>query len=135
MPCFDDNGPICAPLDGEHSSGSGGVIDVTNDAYAMLSSPPSSMAYCSVGDFYAGKTLMITGATGFIGKVMLEKLLRCCPDIRKVFLLVRTEVWPEGRCPHWTRSLQACCLTKSGKHNQISSQSSSQSRVTSPNLT
>nr|XP_054761651.1 LOW QUALITY PROTEIN: fatty acyl-CoA reductase 1-like [Lytechinus pictus] len=47
------------------------------------------MAYCSVGDFYAGKTLMITGATGFIGKVMLEKLLRCCPDIRKVFLLVR----------------------------------------------
>ncbi|XP_041471919.1 fatty acyl-CoA reductase 1-like isoform X1 [Lytechinus variegatus] len=90
MPCFDDNGPICAPLDGEHSSGSGGVIDVTNDAFAMkLSSPPSSMAYCSVGDFYAGKTLMITGATGFIGKVMLEKLLRCCPDIRKVFLLVR----------------------------------------------
>ncbi|XP_041471923.1 fatty acyl-CoA reductase 1-like [Lytechinus variegatus] len=47
------------------------------------------MGYCSVSDFYAGKTLMITGATGFIGKVMLEKLLRCCPDIRRVFLLVR----------------------------------------------
>nr|XP_054764629.1 fatty acyl-CoA reductase 1-like [Lytechinus pictus] len=49
------------------------------------------MAYCSVSDFYAGKTLMITGATGFIGKVLLEKLLRCCPDIKKIFLLVRTK--------------------------------------------
>ncbi|XP_041471454.1 fatty acyl-CoA reductase 1-like [Lytechinus variegatus] len=47
------------------------------------------MAYRSVSDFYAGKTLMITGATGFIGKVLLEKLLRCCPDIKKIFLLVR----------------------------------------------
>lgn len=47
------------------------------------------MAYCSVADFYAGKTLMITGSTGFIGKVMLEKLLRCCPNIKKVFLLIR----------------------------------------------
>ncbi|XP_030845030.1 LOW QUALITY PROTEIN: fatty acyl-CoA reductase 1 [Strongylocentrotus purpuratus] len=90
MPCFDDNGPICAPLDGEHSSGSGGVVDVTDEAFAMkLNNLPASMAYCSIGEFYAGKTLMITGATGFIGKVMLEKLMRCCPDIKKVFLLIR----------------------------------------------
>ncbi|XP_071495032.1 fatty acyl-CoA reductase 1-like [Diadema antillarum] len=47
------------------------------------------MAHCSIADFYAGKTLMVTGSTGFIGKVMLEKLMRCCPDIKKVFLLIR----------------------------------------------
>nr|XP_054762039.1 fatty acyl-CoA reductase 1-like [Lytechinus pictus] len=47
------------------------------------------MGYCLSATSTPGKTLMITGATGFIGKVMLEKLLRCCPDILKIFLLVR----------------------------------------------
>ncbi|XP_063960794.1 fatty acyl-CoA reductase 1-like isoform X2 [Lytechinus pictus] len=65
------------------------------------------MAYCSVSDFYAGKTLMITGATGFIGKVLLEKLLRCCPDIKKIFLLVRTkkDKGPSARIKEITSSM------------------------------
>ena len=32
---------------------------------------------------------MLTGCTGFIGKVMVEKLLRSIPKIGKIFLLVR----------------------------------------------
>ena len=32
---------------------------------------------CSpIQQFYQGKTVFITGATGFMGKVLLEKLLR-----------------------------------------------------------
>uniref|UniRef100_A0A3Q3D9C1 Fatty acyl-CoA reductase n=1 Tax=Hippocampus comes TaxID=109280 RepID=A0A3Q3D9C1_HIPCM len=43
----------------------------------------------SVADYYAGKNVLITGATGFMGKVLVEKLLRCCPQVRALFLLVR----------------------------------------------
>ncbi|XP_055383701.1 fatty acyl-CoA reductase 1-like [Condylostylus longicornis] len=42
-----------------------------------------------IADFYAGKKVLITGASGFIGKVVLEKLLRACPDISQVYLFLR----------------------------------------------
>jgi len=37
----------------------------------------------------AGKHILITGCTGFLGKVLLEKLLRTNPDIGGIHLLVR----------------------------------------------
>lgn len=43
----------------------------------------------SVADFYSGQSVLITGATGFLGGLLLEKLLRSCPDIDKVFVLIR----------------------------------------------
>nr|UEV87812.1 pheromone gland-specific fatty acyl reductase [Maruca vitrata] len=43
----------------------------------------------SVADFYAGKSVFITGGTGFLGKVFIEKLLYSCKDIDKVFILIR----------------------------------------------
>ncbi|XP_014249306.1 fatty acyl-CoA reductase wat-like [Cimex lectularius] len=39
--------------------------------------------------FYSGKIVFITGGTGFIGSVLVEKLLRCCPNIGKIYLLLR----------------------------------------------
>ncbi|XP_017770686.1 PREDICTED: uncharacterized protein LOC108558317 [Nicrophorus vespilloides] len=41
--------------------------------------------------FYAGKTIFLTGASGFLGKILLEKLLRTCPDVKKIYILVRTK--------------------------------------------
>jgi len=38
--------------------------------------------------FYMGKTIFITGATGFMGKVLVEKLLRST-GVKKIFLLIR----------------------------------------------
>ncbi|KAF5281654.1 hypothetical protein FQR65_LT14584 [Abscondita terminalis] len=43
----------------------------------------------SVADFYLGKTVFITGGTGFMGKVLLEKLLRSCPGVAQIYLLIR----------------------------------------------
>jgi len=42
-----------------------------------------------VTDFYNGKSIFITGGTGFVGICLVEKLLRCCPDIKNIYLLMR----------------------------------------------
>lgn len=43
----------------------------------------------AISEFYRGRHLLITGATGFMGKVLVEKLLHSCPDIGTLYLLVR----------------------------------------------
>lgn len=43
----------------------------------------------SIAEFYRGQTVFITGATGFMGKVLVEKLLRSCPDVDHLYLLMR----------------------------------------------
>lgn len=40
-------------------------------------------------NFYKNKSIFITGATGFLGKVLIEKLLRSCYDLKKIYILVR----------------------------------------------
>lgn len=43
-----------------------------------------------VSEWYRDKTVFITGGTGFMGKVLVEKLLRSCP-VKKIFMLVRSK--------------------------------------------
>uniref|UniRef100_A0A182MBQ0 Fatty acyl-CoA reductase n=1 Tax=Anopheles culicifacies TaxID=139723 RepID=A0A182MBQ0_9DIPT len=50
-----------------------------------------SEGYESVTDFYANTDVFLTGGTGFLGKVLIEKLLRSCPDIGNVFVLMRNK--------------------------------------------
>ncbi|KAK7341978.1 hypothetical protein VNO80_24919 [Phaseolus coccineus] len=42
-------------------------------------------------EFFNGKTILITGTTGFLAKVFLEKILRTQPQVHKLYLLVRAE--------------------------------------------
>uniref|UniRef100_A0A1I8NWD6 Fatty acyl-CoA reductase n=1 Tax=Stomoxys calcitrans TaxID=35570 RepID=A0A1I8NWD6_STOCA len=43
----------------------------------------------SVEQFYADKDILITGGSGFIGKVLIEKILRSLPNVGKIYLLIR----------------------------------------------
>ena len=43
----------------------------------------------SIAEFYADRDFLITGATGFMGKCLLEKILRSTTGQGKIFVLVR----------------------------------------------
>jgi fatty acyl-CoA reductase len=43
----------------------------------------------NIADFYKNKNIFITGGTGFVGIALVEKILRSCPDVGKVYLLMR----------------------------------------------
>jgi alcohol-forming fatty acyl-CoA reductase len=43
----------------------------------------------SVQKFFSGKTIFITGASGFMGKILLEKLLYSCSDVKEIIILMR----------------------------------------------
>ncbi|XP_037507482.1 fatty acyl-CoA reductase 1 [Rhipicephalus sanguineus] len=65
-------------------------------------SPPAGVSgnndESQVARFYQGQVVFITGGTSFIGKVLLEKLLRSCP-VKRIYLLVRNknDVEPDAR--------------------------------------
>ncbi|XP_013192603.1 fatty acyl-CoA reductase 1 isoform X3 [Amyelois transitella] len=50
-------------------------------------------AKCEIGvsQFFAGKHVFITGATGFMGKVLVERLLSTCADVGRIYLLMRSK--------------------------------------------
>lgn len=41
--------------------------------------------------FYQGKTILLTGITGFLGKVIFEKILRCIPTVERIYVLIRNK--------------------------------------------
>lgn len=45
----------------------------------------------------AGKNIFLTGGSGFVGKVLIEKILRTIPDVGKIFMLLRKK---KGKSPH-----------------------------------
>lgn len=70
----------------------------------MLSYSTASSAYDSVypsnetevfrnrvADCLIGKKILISGATGFLGKVLLEQILRLCPNVGTIYILARSK--------------------------------------------
>jgi nucleoside-diphosphate-sugar epimerase len=56
---------------------------------ATSSTPVNTVQTSEIMTYYRNKSIFITGATGFLGKVLVEKLLRSCYDLRKIYVLVR----------------------------------------------
>ncbi|GBP52558.1 Fatty acyl-CoA reductase 1 [Eumeta japonica] len=50
----------------------------------------------SVNEWYRGRKILVTGATGFMGKVLIEKILYSIPDVECVYALVRSK---RGKTP------------------------------------
>lgn len=44
-----------------------------------------------VRESFDNKSVVITGATGLLGKVLLEKLLRSCQGVKNIFILIRSK--------------------------------------------
>ncbi|KAJ0182965.1 hypothetical protein K1T71_000941 [Dendrolimus kikuchii] len=51
----------------------------------------------TIPEYFKDKTIFITGGTGFIGKVLIEKLLYSCTDLKRIYLLLRPK---KGVSPH-----------------------------------
>uniref|UniRef100_A0A182HM10 Fatty acyl-CoA reductase n=1 Tax=Anopheles arabiensis TaxID=7173 RepID=A0A182HM10_ANOAR len=49
-----------------------------------------------IAPMFKDRHVLITGGTGFLGKALIEKLLRCCPEIGQIYLLVRSK---KGKLP------------------------------------
>ncbi|KAL4296391.1 hypothetical protein GQ457_12G027440 [Hibiscus cannabinus] len=45
----------------------------------------------SIAKFLQGKIILVTGATGFLSKVFVEKILRLQPKVNKLYLLLRAQ--------------------------------------------
>lgn len=45
----------------------------------------------TIPETFAGQQIFITGGSGFIGKALIEKLLRSCPEIKTIFMLLRVK--------------------------------------------
>jgi hypothetical protein len=49
-----------------------------------------------IAEFFRGRCVLVTGASGFMGKVLVEKLLYSCSDLRAIYILVRRK---RGKTP------------------------------------
>ncbi|KAJ1266461.1 hypothetical protein BS78_08G152600 [Paspalum vaginatum] len=47
------------------------------------------MKAVTVAGCFMNRTILVTGSTGFLGKLMVEKILRVQPDVKRLYLLVR----------------------------------------------
>ncbi|KAI3677016.1 hypothetical protein L1987_86634 [Smallanthus sonchifolius] len=56
----------------------GSVMDMDGDGIGIV-------------NILKGKRFFVTGATGFLGKVFIEKILRTVPDVGKIYLLIKAK--------------------------------------------
>ncbi|EIE20590.1 hypothetical protein COCSUDRAFT_48572 [Coccomyxa subellipsoidea C-169] len=75
----------------------------TNEVFGIpkcsVASDPPILPACpelSVQACFSGATILITGATGFVGSVVLEQILRVCPTVKRIYVLIREKRGQSG---------------------------------------
>ncbi|KNC29887.1 putative fatty acyl-CoA reductase [Lucilia cuprina] len=80
-----------------HTNSNGQTVDgnaikhSSNKNYININNSSSdniSDSKTPIKDFYKDATILITGGTGFVGKVLIQKLLRAF-EVRKIYMLIR----------------------------------------------
>ncbi|KAL3271475.1 hypothetical protein HHI36_021960 [Cryptolaemus montrouzieri] len=66
-----------------------GIYPVREGGDIFASDMVNVEAASEIVDIYEDATILITGSTGYLGKMFLEKLLRACPKVKKIYLLLR----------------------------------------------
>ncbi|XP_055608036.1 fatty acyl-CoA reductase 1-like [Uranotaenia lowii] len=75
-------------------------VDFNNNTVKSVAMEPPSVRqekeeefqwghHFEIRPFYDGKNIFVTGGTGFLGKVLIEKLLRSCDGVKKIYVLLR----------------------------------------------
>lgn len=57
----------------------------------ILTGDDLSIDRSSIKSFYRNACILVTGGTGFVGKVLLEKLLRTCDSLQCIYVLLRSK--------------------------------------------
>lgn len=57
----------------------------------ILTSDDVHIDRSSIKSFYRNACILVTGGTGFVGKVLLEKLLRTCDSLQCIYVLLRSK--------------------------------------------
>lgn len=47
------------------------------------------MEKSDIAEFFGGRSVFVTGGTGLMGKVLIWKLLKSCPEIKTIYTLIR----------------------------------------------
>merc|ERR1712042_248059 len=62
-------------------------VEEADDQFEGL--PSGDMSCQDIAQFFEGRYIFITGATGFVGKVLIEKILYSCPRVGGFYILIR----------------------------------------------
>ena len=72
-------------------------INISLNKFKMVVENNNVELVSPIRQFYEDKRILVSGATGYIGKVLIEKILYSCPNVGKIYLLIRPS---RGKSPH-----------------------------------
>lgn len=64
-------------------------LDANNNVEDFLNNPLITTK--SIKEYFDDTHIFVTGSTGFLGKVLIEKLLRSCNGLSKIYILLRSK--------------------------------------------
>lgn len=85
----DGNASTSCVASGGKKKGGGGSSARAEQTLSIPTSKAIPQLETAITQFYKNRSVFITGATGFVGKATVEKILRTCPEVGNVFILVR----------------------------------------------